>query len=152
MKFIPLVGGALLKNGKLLVLKRSQDKNYYAGKWEIPGGKIEFGEEPEKTITREFKEETGLDITIDRLFHAWQASDHVTKVHFLEVDYIVKCENTGEVKLNKKEHSEFKWIEKAEEVDCTPEMKKTIQKALELVDSKLEKKVPPAGFEPATTP
>lgn len=32
------------------------------GKWELPGGGIDFGEEPEEALQREIKEETGLNI------------------------------------------------------------------------------------------
>jgi 8-oxo-dGTP diphosphatase len=37
------------------------------GKWELPGGKIEFGETPEKAIVREIEEELGLKIIPHRL-------------------------------------------------------------------------------------
>ncbi len=33
------------------------------GKWELPGGGLEFGEKPQKCLTREIKEEMGLDVT-----------------------------------------------------------------------------------------
>ncbi len=36
-------------------------------KWEFPGGKMEYGEDPEQTAVREAKEETNLDIAVIRL-------------------------------------------------------------------------------------
>ncbi len=132
MRFIPLVGGALSKDGKLLVVRRSGDKKHFAGKWEIPGGKVEFGEAPEETLKREFREETGLEISVKNPFNTWQSADNATKIHFIEVDYFVECENCDEVKLNSSEHSEYKWIADASEVEATPEMVKTIQKAFQL--------------------
>jgi 8-oxo-dGTP diphosphatase len=37
------------------------------GKWELPGGKIEFGETPDKAIVREIQEELGIKIVPRRL-------------------------------------------------------------------------------------
>ena len=34
------------------------------GGWEMPGGRIEPGEDPYKGALREFKEETGMDLTV----------------------------------------------------------------------------------------
>lgn len=42
-------------------------------KWEIPGGKMEFGETTTETFKREVKEESGLDIEVGReLLEPWQ--------------------------------------------------------------------------------
>lgn len=39
--------------------------------WSIPGGFVEFGETVEQAAIREAKEETNLDIAIDRQFHVY---------------------------------------------------------------------------------
>ena len=51
----------LIKDNKVAVIKY-KDKNKKAGYYDIPGGKIEKGENPEQTAIREIKEETGLKI------------------------------------------------------------------------------------------
>lgn len=56
------VYGLLIEDEKLLMIKKSRGP--YKGKYDLPGGKIEEGESPEKALVREFKEETGLDIEI----------------------------------------------------------------------------------------
>lgn len=50
----------LIKDNKIVVINyKKHDNGYY----DIPGGKIENDEIPEKTSIREFKEETGITIT-----------------------------------------------------------------------------------------
>lgn len=43
------------------------------GKWEVPGGKMEFGETTEETFKREVKEESGLEIEVgENLIQPWE--------------------------------------------------------------------------------
>ena len=47
-------------NGAILLVRLGELETE-AGKWTLPGGGLEFGEEPRAAATREIKEETGLD-------------------------------------------------------------------------------------------
>lgn len=44
------------------------------GKWELPGGRIDYGETPEQALVREFAEETGGVITVKKLIPVIQSS------------------------------------------------------------------------------
>lgn len=49
-------------DGRVLIAERPAGK-MMAGLWEFPGGKVERGERPEKTLIRELKEELGITVS-----------------------------------------------------------------------------------------
>jgi 8-oxo-dGTP diphosphatase len=56
---IPCVGAIIADtDGRLLLIKRGRDPE--AGRWSLPGGRIEAGETDEQALAREVREETGL--------------------------------------------------------------------------------------------
>ncbi len=52
------VYGVLVRNNQVLLVRKGRGP--HTGKWDFPGGTIEFGETPYETLLREFEEETGL--------------------------------------------------------------------------------------------
>jgi ADP-ribose pyrophosphatase YjhB (NUDIX family) len=66
MHRIPCVGAIITDaEGRLLLTKRANPPQ--AGRWSIPGGKIEPGESDEQALVREVREETGLLVEPGRL-------------------------------------------------------------------------------------
>ncbi|MNG21511.1 8-oxo-dGTP diphosphatase [compost metagenome] len=47
-----------MKDNRVLLIQK--DRGPHTGKWDLPGGTIEFGEDPYDTLIREFEEETGI--------------------------------------------------------------------------------------------
>jgi 8-oxo-dGTP diphosphatase len=63
---IPCVGAVIRDaDGRLLLIKRGHEPG--AGRWSLPGGRIEPGETDEQAVTREILEETGLEVACGRL-------------------------------------------------------------------------------------
>jgi len=62
-KHIPVVGAAIIKNGKVLCTQRSTEGTL-PDMWEFPGEKIEKGETKEQTLHREIGEELGVQVHI----------------------------------------------------------------------------------------
>src|SRR5437868_13545475 len=58
------LAGCLISNeeGEVLLLHRNNGKHR---QWELPGGKVEPGENPESAAVREIKEELGIDVKIE---------------------------------------------------------------------------------------
>jgi 8-oxo-dGTP diphosphatase len=68
---IVVVGGALVRDGRLLAARRSAPPEL-AGRWELPGGKVEPGETPERALVRELREELGVDAeALERVPGEW---------------------------------------------------------------------------------
>jgi 8-oxo-dGTP diphosphatase len=63
---VPCVG-AIIKDeaGRLLLIQRGHEPE--AGRWSLPGGRIEPGESDEQAVVRETQEETGLQVTCGAL-------------------------------------------------------------------------------------
>jgi len=69
-KSITVVCACIMRQGGqqvLLSMRRAPGVPGLDGKWELPGGKIEFAETPEHTIVREIREELGIRIAPRRL-------------------------------------------------------------------------------------
>jgi 8-oxo-dGTP diphosphatase len=58
-----VVGAALLRNGRVLAARRTTPPAA-AGRWELPGGKVEPGETPEEALVREIAEELGCRVAV----------------------------------------------------------------------------------------
>ena len=84
--------GAVIINsdGKYLLAKRGLKAKNERGKWEFPGGSVEFGDTMAATIKREIKEELGVEI---ELLEHLPAIDHIIpneKQHWVTSGYIAK--------------------------------------------------------------
>lgn len=58
-----VVGAAVVREGRLLVAQRAYPDEL-AGKWELPGGKVEPGEDECSALARECAEELGVVLVV----------------------------------------------------------------------------------------
>lgn len=58
-----VVAGALVSNGQLLLAQRTKPPEL-AGRWELPGGKVEDGESEREALVRELREELGVHTAV----------------------------------------------------------------------------------------
>ncbi len=98
--------------GKVLLIKR--EKEPYTGFWALIGGKVEIGEDIEKAIVREVKEETGLKVKFvaikgvvyETLYNSKSPVDHFV---------LWVCETTAKGNdIAASEEGEIRWFSKAD--------------------------------------
>lgn len=67
-QIISSIKALLFHQGKFLILKEELHKGDV---WDLPGGKIEYGESPEDALRREVKEELDVEIKIKKSVGVW---------------------------------------------------------------------------------
>lgn len=98
------VKALIFKNGKYLALHKTKVEHDF---YELPGGRMEFGETAEETLIREVAEETNYMIEPIRLLDTWNfvAEDY----QITGIIYYCKIKD-GSLKLSD-EHDRHEWLE-----------------------------------------
>ena len=60
------VKGVCVRDGRVLLLRNEREE------WELPGGKLELGEDPAACVGREISEETGWAVRVGPILDSWQ--------------------------------------------------------------------------------
>lgn len=105
------VGAIIFDNeGKVLLAQRGAKAKNEVGKWEFPGGGVEFGETLEIAIKREIKEEFDIEIKVIEFL---EVVDHILpeeKQHWVSPSYVSKLVSGCAKIVEPKKCSNFKWI------------------------------------------
>ena len=104
-------------------MKRASDEQVYPNMWDIPGGTLEDGEDPEAGAVRETKEETGIEIENGSLFACTSNVDTTKNKQYVRLEFIAKY-NGQKITLNPKDHQEYAWVALStlEKFECIPYM------------------------------
>ncbi|WP_405485799.1 NUDIX domain-containing protein [Nocardia sp. NBC_00511] len=97
------------RDGAILLIRRAPGV-FLTGRWELPGGGVEPGEQPEQAAVREAAEETGLAVTItaERAVHSWMdVAGRALRIHARIYDTSENDRRT--VTLDPAEHDDHVW-------------------------------------------
>ncbi|MCK9272917.1 NUDIX hydrolase [Candidatus Gracilibacteria bacterium] len=106
-------------NVEFLIGKRINDKNHSNNVWCLPGGGVNFKEDPKNASIRETREEFGIEIEVPKilvpyiyssnLFGVSEKEQHYITLFF--VSHIIDNSNPEIMKeIDGKKHSEWKWV------------------------------------------
>ncbi len=105
-----VVQGILVRDGRVLLVKRTASRVLAPGVWDFPGGHSEEGESPEQTLARELEEELGVVPNRWRALPTHSFDEYGLLVHSFHVSRW-----TGEPEnLQPDEHSEIAWLRLSE--------------------------------------
>lgn len=105
---------AFIKDAKdqVLIIRRASHDSF-PGRWELPGGGIDSGEDIKSSIEREVLEETGLRVKaikpIAEITHKNSKGKYIIRVTF-------ECRlvNTDDKLILSKDHDAYSWVNAAE--------------------------------------
>ncbi|MGE7625036.1 NUDIX hydrolase [Viridibacillus sp. NPDC096237] len=119
-KFVVVVKGIVFNEGKILIVQRSHDDEIGGGTWECVGGEVDFGEDLEGALVREFIEEVGLNVTVLKLLYATTFKVTPTR-QVVILTYLCRSKDCNLVLS--KEHIDYRWSTKEQsEFLLTPEI------------------------------
>lgn len=104
------VTGALVRDpadeGRVLMVKSS--RGFTKGLWNMPGGFVQYGEEPEPSCARELKEEVGLDVGGLRLLGVY--TQRFSGSYFMRAFVYEARAASREIRLDASEIAESAWM------------------------------------------
>lgn len=103
----------IIRDGKFLVMHNNGEKRDL---WELPGGRMQFGENAEQTLKREMMEETGLEVNLTKILDTW---DRLAGDDYQVTGIICLCSaKEGQVVISD-EHDSYQWLPiKSSSVEC----------------------------------
>lgn len=100
---VSVAGIVIREDGRVLVIKRHDN-----GHWEAPGGVLELDESFEAGVRREVREETGLEVNVERLTGVYKNLTHGI------VALVYRCRPIGGEPRPTEEAREIRWMTKEE--------------------------------------
>lgn len=107
MHTVLVAAGIIVERGRVLLTQRKPG-THLAGLWELPGGKVQPGEDPREALRRELKEELGIDVAVgevvDVTFHRYEEDQKAVLLLFFEAERLASSDDPRAVDV-----AAFEW-------------------------------------------
>lgn len=102
MKQLISVRAIIRDDSKTLLFRRSNGRRSILGKYELPGGKIGYGEQPDDALARYLRDDAGLTIQSAQLYDVLTYVDHDDRdIQYTFILYLVSLGSRGnKIKLS----------------------------------------------------
>jgi len=101
------IKGLIIHNGNYLAVHKAKISD---DKYELPGGRMEFGETIEDTLKREIYEELGVEVSPIKLVDTWNYINAEKNYQVAGIIYLCELkENNLDIRLSE-EHTDYKWF------------------------------------------
>lgn len=102
------------ENNKYLILKKTKQEaqnDHIQNLYDIPGGRVEYGEDIINALIREVFEETGINLSQHNIVKILNATSIIRKddLHLVVITYMANVKNYN-VNISS-EHSDFYWVD-----------------------------------------
>lgn len=88
------VGAVILNSeGRVFLARRGREVRNESGRWEFPGGGVEFGETLEHALMREVREEYGLEIEVQELIDVVNHLIPAEKQHWVSPTFLCRVKS-----------------------------------------------------------
>ena len=100
----------IIQDDKVLMHKRADDKKKFPGFWIGPGGHVDEDEDVLTTAIREVKEETGIEISQDKIKLKVLAFHHHIDINDVWIEYLFRATLDSEQKIHSSSEGKSLWV------------------------------------------
>ena len=108
---IEVVVGALVREGRVLMVHRRPEKHAYPDMWDLPGGVVEAGESELDGLARELHEELGVQIATASVSHLCRVTVGSADEPVLLSAWLVRDWQGTPANVAPEEHDDIGWFD-----------------------------------------
>ncbi len=121
------------KNGEYEILLIQRKNPPFQGKFALPGGFVEYGESVEEACIREAKEETNMNVKIEKLIGVYSKPDRDPRGHTITVAFLCSTEDLTPSAGDDANNAKFFKISEILNMELAFDHKKIIEDALKIL-------------------